>query len=213
MKRFFDLTLLTLSLPIWLSVIAIFYLVNILIEGFPGFYKSERYIGNNKFIKIIKFRVMKKNIDKTLNRTSITDDSQIFLNLPQDSSIYTNFGLIIEKFGITELPQFLSVLKGDMSIVGSRPLPYDVYKALQDNFPDLAVKRFKVGAGIAGLPQLIGRELLTDIDRLNLEVAYAEWTNKKYNFMVDLKIIFFKILFVLNLRKKMNVEQALSLLQ
>tara|TARA_B100000795_G_C22806713_1_gene445468 strand:- start:6282 stop:6923 length:642 start_codon:yes stop_codon:yes gene_type:complete len=213
MKRFFDLTLLTLSLPIWLSVIAIFYLVNILIEGFPGFYKSERYIGNNKFIKIIKFRVMKKNIDKTLNRTSITDDSQIFLNLPQDSSIYTNFGLIIEKFGITELPQFLSVLKGDMSIVGSRPLPYDVYKALQDNFPDLAVKRFKVGAGIAGLPQLIGRELLTDIDRLNLEVAYAEWTNKKYNFMVDLKIIFFTILFVLNLRKKMNVEQALSLLQ
>jgi len=156
---------------------------------------------------------MKKNIDKTLNRTSITDDSQIFLNLPQDSSIYTNFGLIIEKFGITELPQFLSVLKGDMSIVGSRPLPYDVYKALQDNFPDLAVKRFKVGAGIAGLPQLIGRELLTDIDRLNLEVAYAEWTNKKYNFMVDLKIIFFTILFVLNLRKKMNVEQALSLLQ
>jgi len=213
MKRFFDLTLLTLSLPIWLSVIAIFYLVNILIEGFPGFYKSERYIGNNKFIKIIKFRVMKKNIDKTLNRTSITDDSQIFLNLPQDSSIYTNFGLIIEKFGITELPQFLSVLKGDMSIVGSRPLPYDVYKALQDDFPDLAVKRFKVGAGIAGLPQLIGRELLTDIDRLNLEVAYAEWTNKKYNFMVDLKIIFFTILFVLNLRKKMNVEQALSLLQ
>ena len=213
MKRFFDLTLLTLSLPIWLSVIAIFYLVNILIEGFPGFYKSERYIGNNKFIKVIKFRVMKKNIDKTLNRTSITDDSQIFLNLPQDSSIYTNFGLIIEKFGITELPQFLSVLKGDMSIVGSRPLPYDVYKALQDDFPDLAVKRFKVGAGIAGLPQLIGRELLTDIDRLNLEVAYAEWTNKKYNFMVDLKIIFFTILFVLNLRKKMNVEQALSLLQ
>jgi len=89
MKRFFDLTLLTLSLPIWLSVIAIFYLVNILIEGFPGFYKSERYIGNNKFIKVIKFRVMKKNIDKTLNRTSITDDSQVFLNLPQDSSIYT----------------------------------------------------------------------------------------------------------------------------
>ena len=213
MKRFFDLTLLTLSLPIWLSVIVIFYLVNILIEGFPGFYKSERYIGNNKFIKVIKFRVMKKNIDKTLNRTSITDDSQVFLNLPQDSSIYTNFGLIIEKFGITELPQFLSVLKGDMSIVGSRPLPYDVYKALQDDFPDLAVKRFKVGAGIAGLPQLIGRELLTDIDRLNLEVAYAEWTNKKYNFMVDLKIIFFTILFVLNLRKKMNVEQALSLLQ
>ena len=213
MKRFFDLTLLTLSLPIWLSTISIFYLFNVLIEGFPGFYKSERYIGNNKFIKVIKFRVMKKNIDKTLNRTSITDDSQVFLNLPQDLSIYTKFGLKIEKFGITELPQFLSVLKGDMSIVGSRPLPYDVYEALQDDFPDLAVKRFKGKSGIAGLPQLIGRDRLTDLDRLNLEVAYVEWTNKNYNFIVDLKIIFFTILFVLNLRKKMTIEQALSLLQ
>ena len=213
MKRLFDVTLLMLSFPIWFSVIVIFYLANVLFEGFPGFYKSERYIGSNKFIKVIKFRVMKKNIDKTLNRTSITDDSQVFLNLPQDSSIYTKFGLKIEKFGITELPQFLSVLKGDMSIVGSRPLPYDVYEALQDDFPDLAVKRFKGKSGIAGLPQLIGRNLLTDIDRLNLEVAYLEWSNKNYNFIVDLKIIIFTILFVLNLRKKITIEKALSLLQ
>ena len=209
----FDLTLLMLTLPIWLSVITVFYLANVLIEGFPGFYKSERYIGNNKFITVIKFRVMKKNIDKTLNRTTIVNDSQVFLNLPQDSSIYTKFGLIIEKFGITELPQFLSVLKGDMSVVGSRPLPYDVYEALQDDFPDLAIKRFKGRTGIAGLPQLIGRELLSDIDRLNLEVAYVEWTDKNYYFMVDLKIIIFTILVVLNLRKKTTTEKALSLLK
>ena len=213
MKRLFDLTLVIVSLPLWGSVVLICYIVNVLLEGRPGFYSSNRHVGIEKIIEMKKFRVMKKNIDKTLNRASIPTDSQAFLNLPKDRNIYTNFGLIIEKFGVTELPQFFSVIKSDMSIVGSRPLPNDVHNLLKAKFPSIALKRYDSKCGMTGLPQLIGRDFISDEERLNLEASYCAWCNTNYNFIVDLKIIIYTILFVLGLKKRTSIDKALSLLR
>lgn len=213
MKRLFDFLLLVLTLPIWGSVILICYLLNIIFEGFPGFYKSARYIGNGENITVFKFRVMKKQIDKKMNRSTIPIDNQIFFNLPIDKEIYTTFGLILERFGITELPQFFAVLKGDMSIVGARPLPYDVYSELKAQFPKIANKRYLSKCGLTGLPQIVGRDNLPDNERLNLEASYCGWVKTNYSFFVDFKILFITILIVLGFKKMFTVNEAIHLLK
>lgn len=202
-----------MTLPFWGLVILICYLLNIIFEGFPGFYSSFRYIGNGKNITVLKFRVMKKQIDKKLNRSKIPIKDQIFLNLPIDKEIYTAFGLVLERFGITELPQFFSVLKGEMSIVGARPLPYDVYSQLEVQFPNIANKRYLSKCGLTGLPQIVGRDNLPDEDRLNLEGAYCEWVKTNYSFLIDLKILFFTVLVVLGFKRMFTIKEALGLLK
>ena len=213
MKRSFDLVLLIATFPFWGIIVLLCYILNVLFEGLPGFYSSIRYVGNKKNITVIKFRVMKKSIDKKLNRTTILNDDKIFLNLPIDKTIYTNFGLVLERLGITELPQFFSVLWGDMSIVGARPLPNDVYSGLKEEFPNIAKKRYDSKCGLTGLPQIVGRDNLIDEDRLNLEASYSTWAQTQYSFIVDFKILFYTVLIVLGLKKHASIIEALNLLK
>jgi len=213
LKRTFDLILLISTFPFWGGIVLLCYIFNVLFEGFPGFYSSKRYIGHGKSISILKFRVMLKNIDKKLNRSTVAIDNQIFFNLPVDIEIYTSFGLILERFGITELPQFFSVLKGDMSIVGARPLPDNVFSKLNEKFPNLANNRFESKCGLTGLPQMVGRDRLSDEERLFLESSYANWANTKYSFLVDFKILFFTIFIVLGLKKKASINDVLLMLE
>jgi lipopolysaccharide/colanic/teichoic acid biosynthesis glycosyltransferase len=213
MKRLFDLVLLIVSFPFWGSVILVCYIFNIFFEGSPGFYSSIRHVGNGKNITVYKFRVMKKDIDKKLNRSTVSSDDTLFLNLPTNRNIYTKFGLILERFGITELPQFFSVIKGDMSIVGARPLPNDVYNGLKEKFPNTAVKRYDSKCGLTGIPQLVGRDFISDEKRLNLEATYCVWTQTNYSFIVDFKIILYTILIVLGFKKKASIDEALNLLK
>jgi lipopolysaccharide/colanic/teichoic acid biosynthesis glycosyltransferase len=184
----------------------------VLFEGLPGFYSSIRYVGNGKNITVIKFRTMKRKIDQKLNRSNILVGDISFLNLPVDKKIYTNFGLMLERFGITELPQFFTVLKGDMSIVGARPLPNDVYSSLNEKFPYIAKKRYDSKCGLTGLPQIVGRDSLSDEERLNLEASYSFWTQTNYSSIVDFKIILYTILIVLGLKKKASIDEALKLI-
>jgi len=199
--------------PFWGGVVLICYILNIVFEGFPGFYKSTRYVGSGKSITVTKFRVMKKGIDKKLNRSTISIKDKIFLNLPLDEKIYTSFGVILERFGITELPQFFSVIKGDMSLVGARPLPNDVYSALEKEFPHIARKRYDSKCGLTGLPQLVGRDGLSDKDRLILESSYCTWVQSNYSIMIDFKIIFYTILVVLGFKNRVSANEAVSLLK
>jgi lipopolysaccharide/colanic/teichoic acid biosynthesis glycosyltransferase len=213
LKRLFDLSLLIITLPFWGSVILICYILNVAFEGFPGFYSSLRYIGNGTSITVHKFRVMKKKIDKELNRSNVAIDDQIFFNLPINKNIYTNFGIKLERLGITELPQFFSVLKGDMSIVGARPLPSDVFSALNAKFPNIAKKRYDSKAGLTGLPQLVGRDALSDDERLSLEASYCAWALSTYSCLVDFKILFYTVLIVLGFKNKTSIDEALNFLK
>ena len=213
MKRLFDIVLLIVSFPFWGSVILVCYILNILFEGLPGFYSSIRHVGNGKNITVYKFRVMKKDIDKKLNRNTITPIDTLFLNLPTNRNIYTKFGSILERFGITELPQFFSVIIGDMSIVGARPLPNDVYNGLKEEFPNIAEKRYYSKCGLTGLPQLVGRDFISDEERLNLEATYCVWAQTNYSFIVDLKIILYTILIVLGFKKRASIDEVLNLIK
>jgi lipopolysaccharide/colanic/teichoic acid biosynthesis glycosyltransferase len=169
MKRLFDifagLFLLCLFSPIML-VVAIVVRVKL---GSPIIFKQNRVGYHEQVFTVMKFRTMRSEKDKDGN------------DLP-DSNRLTKTGLIIRRLSMDELPQLLNVLKGDMSLVGPRPLlvRYLPYYTQEER------KRHTVRPGITGYAQVNGRNRLDWNTRLALDVEYVE----NHSLLVDLKIIF-----------------------
>lgn len=111
------------------------------------------------------------------------EDSSAFLKIKDDPRI-TKVGKFLRNTSIDELPQLINVLKGDMSLVGNRPLP--LYEA-EKLTTDFATQRFLAPAGITGLWQVTkrGKSEMSAEERINLDKDYAA----RYTFMFDLKII------------------------
>lgn len=133
----------------------------------PFFYQS-RPGKDEKIFNIIKFKSM----------TDSTDANGVLL--PNEMRI-TKTGAFIRKTSLDEIPQLLNVIKGDMSLVGPRPLRthYLPYYTEEERL------RHSVRPGITGLAQISGRNLLTWDDRLQMDVAYV----KKMSFLLDMKIM------------------------
>jgi O-antigen biosynthesis protein WbqP len=146
----------------------------------PVFFISKRIGQNNQKFEMIKFRTMHIN-------TELIESAK----LKNPNSKVTRLGKIMRKSSIDEIPQLFCVIKGQMAIVGPRPaLPTQL---------DLINNRKKHGIdkimpGITGYAQINGRDLISDKEKLNLEIEYM----KKKNFLLDLKIIFKTIKVVFN---------------
>ena len=110
-KRILDILITLIGIILFFPVIIAISLLILISSGYPVFFLQERVGKDWKIFKIIKFRTMVKNADKMGIGISSHEDSRI-----------TNIGKFLRKFKIDELPQFFNVLKGDMSIVGPRPL-------------------------------------------------------------------------------------------
>ena len=141
-KRIFDITLTLLTAVIWVPVLLLCAAAIAVFEGRPVFYVSNRRVGAS--VKpVFKFRTMVRNADSIYNRDTVPVSGNVrFLNTPQDSPLYTRTGRIIERFGLTEIPQLILVLMGDMSLVGNRPLPVNVIEALKEDVPGEDDRRF-----------------------------------------------------------------------
>ncbi|MEH7481156.1 sugar transferase [Neobacillus drentensis] len=169
MKRLFDiiagLLLLCLFSPIMLGV-AIVVRVKL---GSPILFKQKRVGYHEQIFTLFKFRTMTNEKDEAGN------------DLP-DSIRLTKVGLMIRRLSLDELPQLLNVVKGDMSLVGPRPLlvRYLPYYSLEER------KRHSVRPGITGYAQVEGRNQLDWNSRLGLDVKYVE----NMSFGLDLRIIF-----------------------
>lgn len=206
-KRALDLFVAVLFLPFWGSVLVIVSAANLAANGLPVFYVSRRRVYGGESAAVIKFRTMVRNADRIANRETVPVTDQRFLNIGLDSPLYTPLGRVIERCFLTEVPQFLNVLGGSMSLIGNRPLPEDVISALKEAYPD-AEQRFATRCGLSGPVQLVGRDAISDEDRLRLEIAYARRCVRAYSVMLDVMLAVQTLLILTRLRRPMSVADV-----
>ncbi|KGL56215.1 sugar transferase [Porphyromonas sp. COT-052 OH4946] len=184
-KRIFDFCLALVAIlvlsPVILVVSVWLYIAN---NGADVFFIQERPGKGERIFKLYKFK-------------SMTDEKDAEGNLLPDSVRLTKIGRFIRKTSIDELPQLLNVLKGDMSIIGPRPLlvSYLPYYNEKERL------RHSIRPGITGLAQVKGRNTIAWDDRLQLDVYYAE----HISFCLDIKI-FFMSFYCVMASKNVSVE-------
>lgn len=167
LKRCIDVivsvTMLILLSPLLLILTVCLYLAN---NGKPFFFQ-DRPGRNNRIFKIVKF--------KTMN-----DRKDLSGNLLPDEFRLTRVGKFVRKTSLDEIPQLINVLKGDMSLIGPRPLLVE-YLPL---YSDQQIRRHEVRPGITGWAQVNGRNAISWNQKFNLDVWYVD----NFSALVDIKI-------------------------
>ncbi|MCR1786175.1 sugar transferase [Nocardioides carbamazepini] len=210
-KRVFDVVVVSLAAVVWLPAVVGGALLILLTAGRPVFYRSNRLVGSGDPTKVVKFRTMVKNADKLVNRDTVPVTNTRFLNIAPDSPLYTRAGRLLERCGLTEIPQLVHVLSGKMSIVGNRPLPTNVMNALLDEY-SYAGDRFLTAAGLTGPAQLVGRDALTDSERLRIEGAYCHAVLDGYRLRLDFTILLRTVLIVAHLKPSLSYGEVMDLI-
>jgi lipopolysaccharide/colanic/teichoic acid biosynthesis glycosyltransferase len=196
-----------LLLPVMLA----FALAIAVLEGRPVLYVSSRRMNAGPPKSLTKFRTMRRNADRIANRDTIPVQGVRFLNLPITSPLYTPIGRVIERLMLTEMPQLLDVLQGRMSIVGNRPLPESVVASLKEEFPHVE-DRFLVPCGLTGPIQLVGRDFLSDADRLQIEASYCRAVMNAYSLVLDVRILAYTVLGSVSSRFRFTPAGVLALI-
>lgn len=193
-KRIFDL-LFSLFALFFLS--PLFFLIGFGIKissRGPIFFNSKRIGQDGKTISCLKFRTMDVNAQGMLedlfkNSPSLKKEWDQFQKLKNDPRIFP-FGSFLRKTSLDELPQFINVFLGDLSLVGPRPYLVD---QVENRLGKERGFYLSIKPGITGLWQVSGRSELTFEQRLDLEKEYI----KNMSFLLDLKIIFKTVLVVI----------------
>lgn len=155
----------------------------------PIFFKQKRVGKNGRFFNIYKFRSM--YVDAEERKKALMEqnkmDSDLIFKMDNDPRI-TRIGAFLRKTSLDEFPQFFNILKGDMSLIGTRPPTVDEFKKYQ-NYHKM---RLSIKPGLTGLWQVSGRSDITDFEEIvRLDIKYiSEWS-----LGLDIKIIF-KTIFV-----------------
>ncbi|AMR30055.1 glycosyl transferase [Mucilaginibacter sp. PAMC 26640] len=192
-KRLLDLFISTgMLICLFPLLVAVSILIKFDSKG-PIFYKSKRVGTGYKLFDFYKFRSMRTDADQMLAQMAVTNNQytledegaakSAFVKIKNDPRI-TKLGNFLRNSSIDELPQLFNILRGDMSVVGNRPLP--VYEAEMLTSNEWSM-RFLGPAGLTGLWQISkrGKEDMSERERKKLDNFYAQ----KYSFWLDLKII------------------------
>ena len=163
----------------------LYILVAILVKrklGSPVIFKQQRPGLNEKIFTMYKFR-------------SMTDAKDKDGNLLSDAERLPRFGKLLRATSLDEIPEFLNVLKGDMSLIGPRPLLVEYL----ERYNDEQKRRHEVRPGITGWAQVNGRNAISWEEKFKYDVEYVD----KLNFLLDMKIVFLTI-------KKIVVKEGIS---
>ena len=182
MKRAFDFLV---SLGALVCLFPVLVVISVLVYfrlGRPLFFIQERPGLNGKVFKMLKFRTMLNSTD--LNGVLLSDEQRL-----------TGFGKFLRSSSLDELPGLWCVLKGDMSLVGPRPLLVE-YLPL---YNERQQKRHDVRPGITGWAQVNGRNAISWEEKFELDVWYVE----KQSFWLDMKILFLTV-------KKVFIREGIS---
>lgn len=157
----------------------------------PIFYGSERIGLNGRHFKMYKFRSMIPNAEamkEDLQAQNIVKDGMMF-KIKDDPRVIPGIGTFIRKTSLDEFPQFFNVLKGEMSLVGTRPPTVDEWNKYKLEHR----MRMTIKPGVTGLWQISGRSSITDFDEvLKLDKQYID----NWDLALDIKIIFKTILYL-----------------
>ena len=185
-KRLFDIIFSSLVLIFFSPIYLILALLIALSSQGPIFYVQKRVGKNHKTFNCLKFRTMINNADEVLESImaqspQLREEFENTFKLKEDPRI-TRIGKFLRLTSLDEFPQFWNVLKGDMSVVGPRPLvPQELYK-----YGDRIDRVLTIRPGITGLWQVSGRNDIPYPQRVNIDVYYVNY----YNWWLDFWIIF-----------------------
>jgi sugar transferase EpsL len=173
MKRAFDLAVVVISAPVWLLVLGVSALVVRRRLGSPAIFAQQRPGLRGRPFTMVKLRTM-------------TDARNAHGDLLDDAQRMTEFGRWLRSTSLDELPELWNVLKGEMSLVGPRPLLME-YLPL---YSDTQSRRHLVRPGITGWAQVNGRNTISWPDKLDLDVWYVD----HHSLWLDMKIIWLTLI-------------------
>ncbi len=165
-KRIFDLVIVIISSPFLLALVLTIVPISFMLQGSPIIFSQNRPGKNEKLFTLYKFRTME------LTHSNKIDDT---------SERVTRLGQFLRKTSLDELPSIFNVIKGEMSLVGPRPLLPE-YLNRYDNFQK---RRHEVLPGITGLAQISGRNAISWEEKFKYDVEYVE----NNSLFIDISII------------------------
>lgn len=195
-KRLFDLAFIIITSPVWIPVFLLLILAQKIFNPGPAFFVNVRLGRYGKKINILKFRSMIPKysgqdaikIFEDMGRHDLAETYAKTRKVDNDPRI-TRFGKFLRATSLDELPQIINVLRGEMSLVGPRPILPDEKHFYKDHGSLL----FSVKPGLSGLWQVSGRSDMPFEQRVELELYYAQ----NWSFWLDIKILFKTLLVVI----------------
>jgi exopolysaccharide biosynthesis polyprenyl glycosylphosphotransferase len=180
-KRAFDMVFGLIALLLFLPFMFVSGLLIYLEDGLPLLFRQKRVGENGQLFEMIKFRTMIKNAEQMQAHVELRDINGALIHKTKDDPRVTKVGKLLRRFSLDELPQFLNVIRGDMSLVGPRPeMPY-----LVDKYQPWQRKRFAIPPGLTGWWQVNGRS-----DRpMHLHTEDDLYYIQNYSIFLDIQIL------------------------
>ena len=188
-KKIFDLFLIFLSLPLTFPIYLLLVLIVFTQFRFPILFKQSRPGLNGKVFNIYKFRTMTLKCDK--DRILLPDELRL-----------TKFGKFLRSTSLDELPSLWNVLKGEMSLVGPRPLLVE-YLPL---YSSKQARRHEVKPGITGWAQVNGRNAISWDEKFDLDIWYVD----NQSILLDIKILYMTVKKVI-IRSEINQDRQTTM--
>jgi undecaprenyl phosphate N,N'-diacetylbacillosamine 1-phosphate transferase len=186
-KRFLDFILSFIALIVLSPFLVLVILLQIIFNGFPIFFVQPRVGKDEKIFNLIKLRTMNNKKDK-------------YGQLLPDVKRRTWFGSLLRKTSIDELPSLINILKGDMAIIGPRPLLVE-YLPL---YNEQQRKRHLVRPGLSGLAQVKGRNSISWVEKFHYDILYIS----KITLFFDTYLIFLSVIVVIFYTRSVNKSKG-----
>ena len=185
-KRVFDLVISTIGLIILSPIFLILAIIVKLDSKGPVFFAHTRYGKNGKKFKMYKFRTMYENAQDMINDFTPEQMKEWKENFKlQDDPRITKVGKFLRKTSLDELPQIVNIIKGDLSIIGPRPVIEEELEKYGEN----KEKFLSVTPGLTGYWQANGRSSTTYEQRMEMELYYIDHISPKLDFKIFFKTI------------------------
>ncbi len=175
-KRTFDLAVVALTSPLWLPLLIIVAILSLLLQGAPVFFTHLRLGRRGRIIPTYKFRTMVKDADKLPPPDEFAEGFKA-----KDDPRITQFGKILRKTSLDELPQIINIIRGDISLVGPRP----IVTGELEKYGAWGGLLLSVPPGLTGLWQVSGRSDLSYAQRVELDAYYIH----NWSLALDVRIL------------------------